>query len=265
LSHSILWFLGVQLIIIALGVIIKLIDYDDRLVVMLPFEKIAKVSGFFPAFQHYWFTYYFAGLVVFLLLTGLLVIGVGCCGVTPPMRECGVCVEGCQLCCMACNPLELCRCADIPAVGFAECCQVLLVASGPEALLLVGLLVAVAVLIIGLLAALATLVLIVQRVVQRYVRLKEMGLLAEEYYVKDLAAPQVDDEGAAVQQQMEQGLPAEPQQLSETSQEEIQKLVEEELRAIFGGALPRSSTAAPSGGNAGGYGSMGSTRDYRGG
>jgi len=263
LSHSVLWFMGVQLFIIVLGVIIKFFDKKDALVAWFPFENLSKVYGFFPDLQHYAFTYYFAGVLAFLLLTGLLVLGVACCGLTPPMHECGACVDGCELCCMACNPIDLCRCADLPAIGCAECLQVCLVSSGPEMLLIVGVFIAAAIVIIGLIAALATLVLMVQRVFQRYVRLREMGMLAEEYSVKDLAAPQQQDQGVVAQQVMEQGEPQKPEVLDEASQEEVQRLVQEELRVIFGGSMPRAATAPLRQSNTEGYGTTASTTDYR--
>lgn len=246
LGHSLLWVVGSQLIIIALGMIIKLIDKTNRLVTFLPFEKIAKVSGFFPTLQHYAFTYYVAGLIVFLLLIGLLVISVLLCNCQPPMQECGACVEGCNLLCVACSPMDICWCNDIPFFGTEMFCQVLFSASAPEALLFVALFLAALIVVIGLLAVLAALVIIIVRVAQRYVRLQEMGLLAEEYVVKDLAAPQADAPQGVSQQSMEQPVvqqnPA-PHD-SEYSQEEIQKLVEEELRVVFGGALPPQEESA---------------------
>jgi len=171
LGHSVLWCVGSQLIIIALGMIIKFIDTDNRLVTFLPFEKIAKVSGFFPTLQHYAFTYYFAGLIVFLLFIGLIVISVSCCSFQPPMEECGACVEGCNLLCVACSPMDICWCNEVPFFGTEMCCQVLFSASAPEALLFVALFLAALVVVIGLLAVLASLVIIIMRVVQRYVRL----------------------------------------------------------------------------------------------
>jgi len=256
LGHSLLWLVTVQFIIVALGTMIKLIDTGNKLVKFLPFERVAKVSGFFPTLQHYAFTYYVAGLIAFLLLIGLMVIGVSMCGFRPPMHECGACVEGCNMVCLACNPCDVGCCADIPFFGADAVCQCLFSASGPEVILLIGLFVAAAIVIIGLLAAVAALVMIIVRVAQRYVRLQEMGLLAEEYVVRDLSAPQPRSEDVVPQQVMEPGAGSQNLASHECkySQEEIRKLVEEELRVVFGGALPPQEEAALRPGHSQGYG-----------
>jgi len=258
LSHSALWFLAVQLMIVTLAVIIKLIDVNDVLVKFLPFEKVAKVTGFWPSLQHYAFTYYVAGILVFLMLVGLLVTSISCCGVRAPMDECNVCAEGCSMCVTACSPVDICRCADLPAFGMMQCFEIAFTASGPEMLLIFGAIIIIAILLVGLIAAVAALFMVIWRASQRYVKLQEMGLLAEEYVVKDLAAAklrQEDKQGPVLQQHMGQGLPPPQLPIHEPSQEEIQKIVEEELRAVFGSALPPPDAGLLRRGNREGYGS----------
>lgn len=255
ISHSVLGFIGIQVLIIALGMFISLCDPDDKLVRYLPFEKVAKVAGYFPNLQHYALTYYVAGIIALMGLIGLLVTSTVCCGFTPPMDQCTICGEGCRVWMQACNPAGICRCGDLPLFGLGQFLQVLFLTSGPEVLLALGIFIVIAICVVGLLAAVAAVVLIIYRVGQRYVTLQELGLLAEEYYVKDLSAPDYEDHSDVVQQQnMEKGvLNASPE-----SQEEVQKLVAEELRVIFGGdALRRANDeAALRQRSAPGYGSM---------
>jgi hypothetical protein len=214
-------------------------DRQDRLVEKLPFQNVSQVIGFFPDLQHYAVTYYVAGILAFFLFVGIMLVSGNCCGVTSSMRECAVFSEGMEICCMACNPVELCRCEGLRATSCLDgCLPVMVIFSTPEIMCACLIILALLIMVIGFLAVIAAFVLVIARVIQRYIRLKEMGLLVEEYSVVDLSLPEkvAGDQEGPVQQDMEKrSAVAVPAELDEESQAEIQKAVEEELRSIFGG------------------------------
>jgi len=235
LKQSVYVYFGVQLCIVLLGMLVKLCDPDDVLVKFLPFERIAKVYGYFPSLQHYALTYYVAGLIVFMVLFGIFMLFL-MCGFRPPREECHVCADGAELCCMSCCNAMMCQ--DCAFFGCEACFQGLFgLATGPEMLLVVAGVLLVAILIVGVFAAIVTVVIVIQRACQQYMRMYEMGVLAEEYMVKDLSL--TAEEKAVRQQTMESD------QERERMQTEINQQVERDLAMLFGSSHgrtpPRSS------------------------
>lgn len=244
LLYSVMWFFGIQAILFGLAMLIKLLDPMLFLVKFFGFQS-AEVSGYWTSLSHYLPTYYIGAVVFFISVFGLLVTSTFCCGCPVQREQCGVVGEGMELCCqttVAFCPLSWCNAASL---GFDMMLQAFCTISIPAMLVIAGATVLFVVFVIGLLAALATIAVIVQKSVQNYVKWKEMGLIAEEYVVRDLAAP---DGGAPPQQDME----GKRGQEGDLSQLEIRQRVEEELQAVFGQDLPAIRTRQ----GLGVYGSM---------
>lgn len=261
--HPVIWFFGVQMAIIALAMVIKLMDKTAVLVRWFPFEKVAKVAGYFPTLQHYALTYYVAGLLAFVLIFGVFAVCTFCCGrygFSAPREECAQCFEGVDLCWT--QAPYYCHDCNLALLGADVLCQASCSHSMLALFVFLGSCLVAGIFVIGFMAVVCTLVVICQRVVQNYVRWREMGLIAEEYVVRDLATPRREEGGAAAQQDMERGAATprtgEQPQAGDLSQSEIQQRVEDELQAVFGGSLPGPlSAVSKSNASARGYGSTG--------
>eukprot|EP00930_Biecheleria_cincta_P062575 TRINITY_DN48024_c0_g1_i1.p1 TRINITY_DN48024_c0_g1~~TRINITY_DN48024_c0_g1_i1.p1 ORF type:complete len:355 (+),score=44.86 TRINITY_DN48024_c0_g1_i1:60-1067(+) len=233
-KHTLRWLVLTQVLIIAFAMLIKLFDNKNGLVSWLPFEHVVRISGYFPSLGHYALTYYVAGLIVFMLLFGSMICWMALFGA--PHRDCGVCAEGANLLCESC--FEVVSCRTCPIFGVRTLQILLLSRAGPEALIGVLALFAVLLFLLGVVVAVIVLVLILQRACQQYMRLHEMGVLAEEYVVKDLSAStKLHDD--VEQQDMDKAATTDAS--AEQSQLDIQKMVERDLEAVFGTGVARHS------------------------
>lgn len=226
-KHTLRWLVFTQVLIIAIAMLVKLFDRKNLLVSWLPFEHVVRVSGYFPSLGHYALTYYIAGLVVFMFLFGSLICWMALFGA--PHRDCGVCAEGAKICCESCG--EGLSCRACPVFGVRALQVLMFTGAGPEMLIAVLALLSVALFFLGVVVALIVLVLILQRACQQYMRLHEMGVLAEEYVVKDLSVSE-NLHSDVEQQDMHKATTIDA--CTEQSQLDIQKMVEQDLEAVFG-------------------------------
>jgi len=123
-------------------------------------------------------------------------------------------------------------------------------------LLILAIIVVVALIVIGILAAIVASVTAIQKVVQQYAQLQSVRLLAHEYVVVDLAAP--DDSGvdSCSQQNMEAGQASAPtipvlSADDRAKQDDLQSSISLDIGAIFDGPYanhasgPSSTMLAP--------------------
>lgn len=234
-KHTLRWLGLTQVLIIAIAMIVKLFDKTNRLVDWLPFDHVVRVSGYFASLGHYALTYYMAGLIVFVFLFGSMICWMALFGA--PHRDCAVCAEGANICCESCCEVGSCR--TCPVFGVRALQVILISGAGPEVFIVAFALLAILLFLLGVVVAVIVVVLILQRACQQYMRLHEMGVLAEEYVVKDLSAPEKPHSDVE-QQNMDVSATADA--YTEQSQLDIQKMVEQDLEAVFGTSSARQPT-----------------------
>lgn len=265
-----------QLVIIALGMIIRAIDKQEVLVQLFNFPQDAgqdQPGDFWNALHHHKLTYYVSGLILLLAILGVGVIfalivsacssegGAMCCRVwcecCMPRYDCcrgwhspaADVARACSDCADSCNARD-CSCPCVDRIGSRGSSSN---RNGQGNALFMFVIVAVIVLaIIGLLAAIVALVMGIQKACQKYIQLQQLGVLAQEYIVLDLAEPtdMGDAEGAQPGPPSQQGMPApDPEQallkfadIPEPSdpkkQIELQVQIQTEINEILGDALP---------------------------
>lgn len=200
LFYTFLWFVGIHVIVFAIAFVLKNVDYHHLLVKFVSLQHVVKVSGYFADFWHYLSSYYVAGVVLFLLVSGMSAMA------------------------------TFLPCLSLWQVAVQVFCS--------QYLQIIGIVVFVAAMIlIGIFAVFAALVVLIQIAVQNYVRQRELALIADEYVVKDLAASGKDVCSAVLQQDVENAKATTPRD-EQPHQAEMQQRVEDELRAVFGAGLP---------------------------
>lgn len=263
-GQTLLCVVGVQLIIVALGMLVRCIDEKEYLVQFFGFPQDPgheEPGDFVHALKHHKTTYYSAGLIVFLVLIGLI-SGCATClyHVCPPRQRQTRqdCAHECTFCCMDCGnacsefAFHLCMCrvclSDTPCVGAygVEGCDLASMGSGDgggEAcigcvlcILVVGFIVLV---VVGLFMAIVAVVMSAQRALHHLLKLQQMRLLAEEYVVEDLdpvGGPRPRG-GASLEQE-------EDPVAGTTANESTRRQVEKDLRELFGGREVPAHTAS---------------------
>lgn len=260
-----------QLVIIALGMIIRAIDKQEVLVQLFNFPQDAgqdQPGDFWNALYHHKLTYYVSGLILLLAILGVGVIfalivsacssknGAMCCRFwgecCMPRHDCfrgwycpaADLASACSDCADSCNARD-CSCPCSGGSGSNR--------NGQGSALIIFVIATVIVLaVVGLLAAIVALVMGIQKACQKYIQLQQLGVLAQEYIVLDLAEPtdMGDAEGAQPRPPSQQGMPTpDPEQallkfadIPEPSdpkkQIELQVQIQTEINEILGDALP---------------------------
>mmetsp|Transcript_20555 Transcript_20555/g.34054 ORF Transcript_20555/g.34054 Transcript_20555/m.34054 type:complete len:337 (+) Transcript_20555:82-1092(+) len=246
-SQSLMSFVIVQALIVGFGILVRVCDSQEALVRFFHIQEYhAGDHTFVESLRHHKLTYYVAGLLVFLFLSGIMSVCFCCC-LGPRQRHHPALGADCDF-----LSIYLCTdcgraCYDTPMVlpEWSGMCDIGSVSGNDDCgLCLVFLVVAVvAFIIIGILAAIIAVVMAVERAVQQFARVQEMRVLAEEYVVQDLSEAKVDQE--------------KPQVASATtpSQVSVQEQVEKDLHEIFGERAFRHAAETTAATSATGYGS----------
>jgi len=213
----------VQAAIVGLGVLVRAIDTDEKLVKFFSFPQADGNAGndFHNAFLHHKTTYYVAGLIAFLAILGVggVVMGLvfGCsngnhgsprtdtdtCTTCDAydMYFCADCCHSCSYSCSQClTPSHGSRGTGSNGQCCDQCCDDCECSQcnpssgnadsgGASACAVIGIVVLVIFVVIGVFIATVLIVMAIQRAAQQYAKLQQVRVLATEYIVCDLADP----------------------------------------------------------------------------
>lgn len=245
-AQSLTTFILIQASIIALGVLVRCVDAHERLVDFFSFPQEPggeKLGGLFDAFKYHKTTYYVAGLLALLLVTGIVGTIYSCC-TSRGRRELspggGTCdcniidVWACNMCCDDCGSACSHSCACGP-----HCCDLSVFDMGGVSecgeCLLVGVVVAIVLfVIVGIFMAVVAIVTAIMRFAQQWARLTQMRMLAKEYVVEDLAAPdeEITDYSMIEGKQQEMSSAKHPPERPDADQ--VQLSLAHDLNYVFG-------------------------------
>lgn len=273
-GQTLMTFLGVQLLIVGLGILLRLADQEEWLVKFFGFPqdngyKDLHSGTFGEAIQHHKLTYYVSGILAFFLIVGTAASVAAlasccfgfragaaplapppdmsdviccelccrcCCEATAVTCDCGYCCTDC--CAACCRPAEVCReCPSPVTVG----------ADVGEAFVILFIVAAVAAIVVGIFTCVVLMVSAAQEALKKYATLQEMRILSQEYIVEDLADPM--DLGETQ---------VKPKELT-TEQRVAERQINQDLVFVFGESRPSDrslfSARAPTTGGATLYGS----------
>uniref|UniRef100_A0A7S1QNB2 RING-CH-type domain-containing protein n=1 Tax=Alexandrium catenella TaxID=2925 RepID=A0A7S1QNB2_ALECA len=269
-SQTLLWFVGLQLLILGLSCATWAFDRKAALVGFFGFWQVPGHEGrgtFVEALRYHKETYYLSGLLLLLVIAGFAVslgLLVACCrgcGTARPARRSDVRAVDfcCRVFCDACSSNCMQPFAGYgPAARAGDCCPRTEALDGCHWLAAVVLVLLVVVLVVclavGIFAAFVALVTSVQKVVQEFAKIQQLRVLVTEYEVQDLADPSDLGEAPALllqedlmaQQAMAPAVPQLVPTAPPQTQEELraQAGVELELAELFGSSAPLASQQA---------------------
>lgn len=267
ISHFIMTVVLVQTALIALAMLIRAIDGQERLVVFFGLPQVegtppAGEGDYWNAIRHHKSTYYLSSVLVSLFVVG--VIGTfhfcsTCCAASRgPSCDCDPCPhvdpltsyycgETCGDCCYFCGrccegtECPQCECPTAPA-GQCDDCQCGDCRELAAVLAVIAIVVVVALIFVGLIMVMVAITAWLQKSVARYFQLKELRQLTGEYVVQDLSLQQIspqqaerDMEAGPAQMGMPEPTPsAPPVSFGPVTAQTVQMSLTRDLQAVYG-------------------------------
>lgn len=266
-------FLLTQLVVIAVGLLMKACDSHEWFVKLFHFpqdpgQDFDQPGDLLNALKHHKLTYYVAGLVGALCLIGLVIslmfcswflgLEIWCCPNNArstrdsfreiPFSDADNCCNLCGECCIR-GGAECCLRVSMTDGILAGSAEVGSVSAEGSPFLILLLVVVLAFIVLGFYAVLVALVTATQQAIQQYAQIQQMRLLAEEYVVQDLAGE--DDLGDAAPTTPGQvtPLPGTGPEVSRNTdnreQEDLQQLISKDIAGIFSDFTPPLTAGRP--------------------